>query len=116
MKRTPDYQLEPNDTLLEPGIHTIHLSASTYRTNNGLAVIAAIDGEEYATITVNLPDALFAGMPGYAYIDTNHCPWAEKFLKKNKIAKPVKSDFGPVMAQSGYCSYPLYKFNMKLFQ
>lgn len=45
-----------------------------------------------------------------AFVDTNNNPWAKKFLKENGLA----TDTGKSMS-SGYCTYPLYKFNTEKF-
>ena len=45
--------------------------------------------------------------PNEAYIDTNNCPWAEQFIKDNKLGEPRGE-----LAKSGFCTYPLYRFNM----
>lgn len=42
-------------------------------------------------------------------IDTNNCPWAEKFLTDNKPAV----DTGRKV-RSGFCTYPIYKFDRKV--
>lgn len=42
-----------------------------------------------------------------AYIDTNNCPWAEDFIKEYKLGKPTGRK-----ARSGFCEYPIYRFNM----
>lgn len=44
-----------------------------------------------------------------AAIDTNNCPWAEKFLTDNKPAV----DTGRKV-RSGFCTYPIYKFDRKV--
>lgn len=78
---------------------------SNYQSNGNMAIELVDDEDDtYCGVTVNL-DML---MPGYGFIDTNNSKWLEKFLKKNKFAKPT----GTVQS-SGYCVYPLYKFNLK---
>ena len=46
-----------------------------------------------------------------AAIDTNNCPWAEKFLTDNKLAV----DTGRKV-RSGFCTYPIYKFDRKVLE
>lgn len=46
--------------------------------------------EPFAVLTVNLDN-----------------PWAEKFVKTNRIAKDEY-----ITDASGYCRYPLYSFNL----
>ena len=46
-----------------------------------------------------------------AAIDTNNCPWAEKFLTDNKLA----ADTGRKV-RSGFCTYPIYKFDRKVLE
>lgn len=112
MKSTPfikvaiDYGFGP-EAIKEVKLKLIALS---YQTTDTLAV-EAIDenGETFADITVCLGQPL---MPGFAFIDTNNCRWAEEMLRKNGIAKPARN--GACMA-SGYCTYPLYEFDMSKF-
>lgn len=42
-----------------------------------------------------------------AYVDVNNCPWAQKFIEENKLG-----EFTGKYGQSGFCIYPLYKFNL----
>lgn len=98
----------------EPFTKDIYLSTSHYANNNTLAVIVMeVDGngweEEVDVITVNLPFGIADDT--HAYIDTNNCSWAEKMLKKSGLAKPT-GEYG----HSGWCSYPLYEFNLDKFE
>lgn len=47
-------------------------------------------------------------MKGEAYLDTNNFPEGVQLVKKYKLAEPT-GEYG----QSGFCTYPLYKFDMK---
>ncbi len=87
----------------------VTLTVNTYVDNNSLYVgmITEEDGfpEPYGDVTVNL----LAAVPPYcAFVDTNNMPELEDFLVKNGIA-----EFTGLMQQSGYCSYPLYLFDME---
>ena len=42
-----------------------------------------------------------------AYVDTNNCPWAEGFIHRYRLGEDTQ-----ICAQSGFCTYPLYKFDM----
>ena len=66
------------------------------------------DGSPVATLTVCLGDAP-KGDDGveYAYIDTNNCPWGEKFVEDNDLG-----EFTGMIGHSGFCSYPLYAFDI----
>lgn len=64
--------------------------------------------EPFATMTVNLDDDVCGDKPhnkDLAYVDTNNCSWAEKFIQENNLGKKT-GEFG----YSGFCIYPLYKF------
>ena len=94
--------------------HTFYLLAERYANNNSLAIIVMEvndDGseEEFDAITVNLPFG--AADEKCAYIDTNNCSWAEAMLKEHKLAKPTGE-----CGYSGFCQYPLYKFDLKKFK
>lgn len=101
------------DGISDTFTHNLYLTTDNYANNGSLAVIAMEvmeDGTEeyFDAITVNLPYGEVS--EGCAYIDTNNCPWAEKMLKQHKFAK----DTG-YCAGSGFCTYPLYKFDLSKF-
>lgn len=84
--------------------YEVKVKSSRYTNNNDYAVILEeLDGAPFATLTVNLDRPL---PDGYAFVDTNNCPWAEEFISKYNLGEPAGA-----AAQSGYCVYPLYKFN-----
>lgn len=86
----------------------VNLYRSAYTDNDTLAVMLITEeGEPFATITVNLDASDSITDPACAFIDTNNCPWAEEFLKKNEIGTPTG-----IYGRSGWCSYPLYRFNI----
>lgn len=73
--------------------------------NGNLAITLTCDnGEPYGNLTTNLDNKLPENM---AYVDTNNMPDAERFIKENDLGE----DTG-LIAKSGYCTYPLYKFNI----
>ena len=77
---------------------------ATYRNNGNLAIrLMTYEGEPWATLTVNLDRKLQEDL---AYVDTNNCPWAEEFIEKYKLGEHTGS-----YGNSGYCIYPLYKFD-----
>ena len=79
--------------------------------DGGLALTMDYMDEDYhcmmpfATLTVNLGRQNY----GYAYVDTNNCPWAEKFIEENGLG-----EFTGKTCVSGFCCFPLYKFNMEV--
>ena len=77
-----------------------------YMADNTLCVelVNLTDGP-IARITTCLVDG--DCQPNEAYVDTNNCPWAEQFIKDNKLGKPVG-----IIRNSGFCSYTLYEFDM----
>lgn len=85
---------------------------STYTYGNKLAVIlTTVNGEPYATITVNLPDSYRLEDKNCAFVDTNNCPWAERFICENDLG-----EFTGWYGFSGFCSYPMYRFNTDKIQ
>ena len=89
----------------EFGTYNLYPFRSKYFDNNSLAIILLDeDGEEFAVLTVNLEYSMATGK--MAYVDTNNCPWAEKFIKENELGMPTEA-----MGFSGFCSYPLYIFD-----
>ena len=87
--------------------HDCYLKVDRYVIDNSLFIAVENDEEgQIAVITKRLNNRnLGAGM---AYVDDNNCLWAAEFIKANKLG-----DFTHVYFKSGYCSYPLYKFDLK---
>ena len=84
---------------------TVYLEATRYANNGMLAVIMFnVNGEPYGAITVNLCSLLQSYEK--AFIDENNIPGIGEWLVSNNIAEPLHT-----YQSSGYCSYPLYKFN-----
>lgn len=100
MTRKNTYEIKLHGRTYRFELHKEH-----YCVNGGLAIEAvdADSGEPFDVITVNI----LAGLsPDEACIDTNNCPWAPGFMKDNGIATDTGLSF-----PSGFCTYPLYKFN-----
>ena len=72
--------------------------------NFGLQVY--VDGEPYATITVNIEPMQYREF----CVDINNFPGALEFLYENGIAEPT-----PEVRRSGYCIYPVWKLNEMFF-
>lgn len=88
-------------------IRHVYLVAETYVHPRTLCVKMYTDAHyPFATITVNLMGKFQSF--SRAYIDTNNCPWAPKFLVDNGIALPVQN----ATSRSGYCIYPLFEFDI----
>ena len=87
----------------------VALTVNTYVDNKSLYVgmTTEEDGfpEPYGDVTVNL----LTSVPPYcAFVDTNNMPELEDFLVENGIA-----EFTGIQQRSGYCSYPLYLFDVE---
>ena len=76
---------------------------------DGNLAIMVMDGfEVYCKLTVNLGIKLPKDM---AFVDVNNLD--EKFINQFKnVMEPVIKDGKQVMVQSGFVTYPLYKFNL----
>ena len=86
--------------------YKLRLLKTEYCDNGTLAVIAVTDiGEAFCDVTRNIDTPGAAA--NQAFVDVNNCPWMPEFLEKNGIATPTG-----VMGQSGFCLYPLYKFDL----
>ena len=86
--------------------YNVVIRKTQYANNGNLALLLETpDGEPVANLTVNLPDEILAS--NCAYLDTNNLPEAEWFVQSNGLAKPT-GEYG----NSGYCSYPLYEFDL----
>ena len=82
------------------------LDLDRYRADRTLAINIYNETDGHiATITKCLDT------PGNArnesYIDENNCPWAADFIKAYNLGEHTGK-----WVQSGYCTYPLYRFNM----
>ena len=91
------------------GTYDVTLEATNYSYNNNLAIQmwTEVEGypEPFATLTVNLN---YGKLPeNKAFIDINNCPWAEEFIRENKLGKPTGE-----IGYSGFCEYPMYEFNL----
>lgn len=86
----------------------VDITRTTYSLSKNLAVILYDDkGEELTVLTVDLPDNGISLDEDTQYVDINNCPWAPAFLVENDLAYPLG-----IYEQSGYCVYPLFKFNI----
>lgn len=85
----------------------VHAIKHAYNYNGCVAIelVSPNDGS-IAIITVCIPNYMFL-KENQAFVDTNNCPWAEEFIIKNKLG--INLNF---TAQSGYCQYPLYEFDL----
>ena len=86
----------------------VYLSIGKYSHKNNLAIMMVCADsdwpEPFANLTVNLPDH---DLPDdLAFIDTNNLRTAFDFILKYNLGELV--GFG----QSGFCTYPLIKFNL----
>ena len=90
--------------------YKVNIIAEKYH-NNTLAISLVTDkGEPYADLTVNLADSRIWANDTTAFVDTNNCPWAEQFIVNNGLGTPMG-----IISRSGFCTYPLYKFNVEKF-
>ena len=85
----------------------VYLQVGKYQADDSMAIQAwnQQDGP-IATLTVCLCDRSLE--EGEAYIDTNNCPWAVDFIEQEKLGKTTGRT-----GRSGYCTYPVVKFDMK---
>lgn len=87
----------------------VYLVASTYCYSNTiyLGIICAEEGVPYADLTVNLNNYSSYLKKNEGFIDTNNTSHALEFIDKYKLGK-----YTDISMPSGYCSYPLYEFDM----
>lgn len=85
----------------------VFLQVGKYQADDSIAIQAwnQKDGP-IATITVCLCDRSLG--ENEAYIDSNNCPWAVEFIQKYNLGK-ITGRTG----RSGYCTYPVVRFNME---
>ena len=83
------------------------ISTDTYIHDGSPAITAWSRAEgPIAIITVCLEDIRLE--PNQSYVDTNNCPWAPEWIEENKLG--IKTNR---TARSGFCTYPLYEFDME---
>ena len=81
----------------------------TYARDNSLAVIlidTKVD-DIFDCLTVNIAESILL-KDNEAFVDTNNNPWATEFIEDNKLGK-----FTGRYGHSGYCTYPLYQFDLQ---
>lgn len=85
----------------------VYLRVGKYQADDSVAIQAwnRQDGP-IATLTVCLCDKSLG--EGEAYVDTNNCPWAVDFIEKEGLGKRTGR-----VGQSGFCVYPVVKFDME---
>ncbi|MCL2798141.1 MAG: DUF4313 domain-containing protein [Firmicutes bacterium] len=86
------------------GINKVTIHIERYSCNDNLALrLVTDDYEPFASLTVNT-DRKFDSR-SQACVDTNNCPWAEKFIRDNELGI-----FTGEFVRSGRCEYPVYDF------
>ena len=80
-----------------------------YTADNNLAVGVLFEDDEFEVLSVNLPESNSIN-PDEAYVDTNNFPQAPEFIIENGLGEPTGE-----YAASGFCIYPLYRFNTDKF-
>ena len=89
--------------------YNVRIERNAYVSGDTLALSLITDkGEPFCDLTVNLMDSIVWGDDKTAFVDTNNCPWAESFIQDNGLGYPMG-----IIGRSGYCSYPLYRFDLE---
>ena len=94
--------------------YDVKINTARYPVNNNLIIYVTQDTEDvekvlpFNVLTTNLREKL---PEYYAYVDTNNCPWAEEFISTHNLGEHC----GKVKI-SGFCVYPLYKFNKDIIE
>ncbi len=85
----------------------VYLQIGRYQADNSIAIQAWNRQEgPIATLTVSLCDKNLK--EGEAYVDTNNCPWVVDFIEREGLGKRTGR-----IGYSGFCSYPVVKFDMQ---
>ena len=89
--------------------YNVRIVAYKYANNKSLALSLITDeGEPFCNLTVNIMDSMIWANETTAFVDTNNCPWAEEFITENELGEYME-----IRGASGFCTYPLYKFNLE---
>lgn len=95
------------------GKEEVTISREKYAADGTCAIQLWCDEGPYATLTVCLDlgpktKAAKKEHENLGFVDTNNCPWAPAFIKKYGFGRPT------IMSKSsGYCTYPLYRFDLE---
>ena len=105
-----------SDKYLEYGSEELPIHVANYtETPMCMALkLSTKNGMPYTTLSVNLGNDIGndSFMQRYcAFVDTNNFPDAAEFIEENGLGEPYTRFGSPVIAQSGWCEYPLYQFN-----
>ena len=85
----------------------VFLETGEYQADGSPAVeLYTGDGDLIAVITVCLDDPYLEA--GESYVDTNNCPWAPDFIREYSLGEQTGKN-----GQSGYCTYPVFRFDME---
>lgn len=85
----------------------ITISTARYNYDDSLAIELISDSKgPFARLTVCIDNNIKL-KDNESFVDTNNCPWAIEFIEQNKLGE-YTGEFGA----SGYCVYPLYRFNL----
>ena len=79
----------------------VSLEKASYRNGTIALLLNKVDGERYAVATVNLCHPLQS--ENLAFLDENNLPGIGEWIEKNHLGMKVG-----ILAQSGFCRYPLY--------
>lgn len=85
------------------GVHDLQPRRGEY-TQGGLGIHLYEKGEPFCALTVWLEPL---ADPTEAFVDTNNFPEAEEFIRIHKLGT-----FTGTTAYSGFCEYPLYRFDL----
>jgi hypothetical protein len=91
------------------GVYNVYPIKATYSNERTAILLITSTGEELARLTVNIPNHEVYENEN-SFVDTNNVSWAEEFLLTNNLAVDLY-----LWAPSGFCTYPLYKFNLDKF-
>lgn len=89
--------------------YNLELYRTSYANNGSLAIEAKCNGEDFGTITVNLPFAYIEDETE-AFVDENNFPGITAWLKINKLIAPAA---GNDRHRSGFCEYRKWKFDVE---
>ena len=82
------------------------LVLNKYANNQHIALSVWCEDGPFADITVNLPETK-RYPKNFGFVDTNNFPQAHRLIEQLGIGKPTGT-----YAQSGWCYYPLYEFDI----
>lgn len=96
-------------------VEECYIILNRYKADNTLAIdLISINGEPITRLTVCVNNGKKLSNPpqNISFVDVNNNPTAMNFIDEYKLGEPLRMLDDIITYKSGFCEYPLYKFNL----